>query len=347
MRKRTSAFLAFFTLTAITAGSASADQTGYIFLSTPQRTYNYVPSVTYGSDGIEKFWWCSGIPYDSIAYMAVNASSGQQTTAPTTALLPGPGETWDKNLVCDPSVIRGVWTNPIGNGVTYGYAMYYTGYSESVGISGVGVAFSNNGINWDKFPYPVLQNADSFPKGAYGFGEQTVFSADGQQGVWMFVVNSSITQHLDIVQLYYANDGLHFQLQVPQLSTKGLIATSGDGNFSEPMFVYSRSNGKLYLINTRTNDQPTAADMDLYSINWNEMNSGTWQLLASLGSNSANNPTGNAVNANAAIMTDEFGGYLFPGSSFMQIVFSTGQYQPPGSTVYTSLYWWQPSLPPQ
>ena len=49
------------------------------------------------------------------------------------------------------------------------------------------------------------------------------------------------------------------------------------------MFVYNRPNGKLYLINTRTNDQTTAADMDLYSINWNEMNSGTWQLLALLG----------------------------------------------------------------
>ncbi len=89
--------------------------------------------------------------------MAVNANNGQQTTAPTTVLFPGPGEIWDKNLVCDP----------------------------------VGVAFSNDGIKWDKFPYPILQNADSFPQGAYGFGEQTVFSSDGKQGVWMFVINSS------------------------------------------------------------------------------------------------------------------------------------------------------------
>lgn len=325
-------------LTILVCSSARADQAGRLLPASGPDNYNYVPSVMMGTDNVQKVWWCGG-PTDTIFYMAIDLSTGQYVTPPTAVLREGPPGTWDSVFVCDPSVTRGYWANPVGNGVNYSYAMYYTGTDDPYGHNGVGVAFSNDGINWDKFPFPLYRNSPTNPD-SYGVGEQSVLSASGGSEIWLFVVNAE--HQPQTLELYHSNDGLHLDFQ-STLSTAGLIPNgSGVAIFNEPDFAFDDNTGNLYCVTNRTDNE---AIIDVYRIPWGQKETGTWQYLSSLGPGTSFNPTGQNVNADAGLLRNEFGrnGPFLPT---VESFFATGPGGGPYSSVQPSdIWWWETTVP--
>src|SRR5579862_6498125 len=118
--------------------------------------YNYSPSII-ESGSMRQVWWCSqGVnpsdssqDTDSIYYESIDMAT-LKTQGPMLVMAETPGA-WDSAFVCNPKVIGGVFENPLGDGSTYRYAMYYVGTDLIDGLSNsIGVAFSNDGIQWKK-----------------------------------------------------------------------------------------------------------------------------------------------------------------------------------------------------
>src|ERR1700756_2340407 len=157
--------------------------------------YNYSPSVI-ESHGIRQFWWCSkGVNpaensqnTDAIFYQSVNLKTLQAGGPPLLVLAETPG-TWDSAFMCNPRVIAGRFRNPLGDGRTFTYAMYYVGTASPNGLNNsIGVAFSKDGIHWNKFPHPVILSTSQV---GYGVGQPVLYNADHKSAVRMFYEDNS------------------------------------------------------------------------------------------------------------------------------------------------------------
>jgi hypothetical protein len=90
---------------------------------------------------------------DTILYESIDVTT-HQMIGPEVVLAETPGA-WDSEYTCNPHVIRGVFTNPLGDGQVYTFAMYYVGTKVGTNNS-IGAAFSVDGLIWKKFPSPVI-----------------------------------------------------------------------------------------------------------------------------------------------------------------------------------------------
>jgi len=175
--------------------------------------YNYSPSVIEAGN-IRQFWWCSqgmnpsdnSQNTDAIYYESVDMAT-HDSYGPVLVLAETPGA-WDSAFTCNPKVIGGSFPDPLGDGQTYQYAMYYVGTASKFGNdASIGVAFSNDGILWKKYPQPVIQS--SSPNG-YGAGQPALYNADHKAAISMFYEDSNPTLHHVAA---VSNDGLHFKVQ--------------------------------------------------------------------------------------------------------------------------------------
>jgi hypothetical protein len=181
--------------------------------------YDYSPSVIQTGE-VRQFWWCGSArnpdkqsqDSDAIIYESVNLATGE-TVGPLTVLAETPGG-WDSQYTCNPKVIEGTFSNPLGDGQNYTYALYYVGVSY-VSNNNIGVAFSNDGIAWKKYPKPVISAAS--PNG-YGVGQPALFNKDRKSAITMFYEDDdSGIHHVEAT----STDGIHFTTQGP-LSSSGL-----------------------------------------------------------------------------------------------------------------------------
>ena len=99
--------------------------------------YDYSPAAMQIGN-IQQFWWCGEAHNpalksqitDSILYASFDVTT-QTSSVPVVVLSESPGA-WDSAYTCNPKVIGGVFNNPLGDGVTYTYAMYYAGTSSPI-----------------------------------------------------------------------------------------------------------------------------------------------------------------------------------------------------------------------
>jgi hypothetical protein len=99
--------------------------------------YDYSPSVIQ-SGNVRQFWWCglavnptqSSQETDAILYESVNLTTGE-TEGPLTVLAETKGA-WDSVFLCNPKVIGGSFDNPLGDGQSFQYAMYYVATSDGI-----------------------------------------------------------------------------------------------------------------------------------------------------------------------------------------------------------------------
>lgn len=175
--------------------------------------YNYGPSVI-DNGTTEKFWWCGyGTPPSStnktdVIYYTTYDWGSKQWGAIVQVLAPN-AVGWDKAFTCDPSVIQGSFVNPDDH-LTYGYAMYYTATDQVDGtVNSIGIAFSNDGINWIKYSgNPIIRQQVS-AQGVYGAGQAATYNFDGKAGIYIFHTDDS-TSDGQRMWLRVANDGIHF-----------------------------------------------------------------------------------------------------------------------------------------
>lgn len=237
------------------------------------------PGYDYGAaiidDGPEgrHMWWCAqeeitgkdelGHPqqvitdvikygyYDKISHK-IKSDTVKTILQPQRSRKPAELEKWNNSFVCDPTVVKG---NFVVNGITYKYAMYYTGTNmdENLGVpkwSGtntrIGVAFSldethmkesngwleyvNNPIITPLLPsgncgqtIPPLPAPGGMGTCHYGAGQPSAYSVDGQAGIWLMYTDTSETLPGPIINaertyLVGSTDGIHFGPRTPVTS---------------------------------------------------------------------------------------------------------------------------------
>ncbi|WP_446745239.1 hypothetical protein [Silvibacterium acidisoli] len=172
--------------------------------------YDYSPSAIQTGNTIQ-LWWCgqgsnpddSSQNTDSIQYSSTNAETGV-STSPKTVLAETAGA-WDSAYTCNPKVIKGSFQNPLGDSKTYTYAMYYVATDRITGnVNSIGVAFSNDGETWAKYPNPVIP---STTQTGYGVAQPSAYNSDGKAGIILFYEDDTpIGHHVEAT----STDGIHF-----------------------------------------------------------------------------------------------------------------------------------------
>ena len=257
-------------------------------------TYNYSPSVI-ETGNTRKIWWCSpGVnpndpsqDTDAIYYQSIDMST-HASSRPVLVLAETPGA-WDSAFTCNPKVIGGVFENPLGDGQTYTYAMYYVATPETNGlINSIGVAFSNDGIRWNKYPQPIIPSSTQT---GYGVGQPALYNADHKSEIYMFYEDTYPTSH-HVAAL--STDGVHFAVQ-GTLTFNGL--DPDDPNPSWGDMAYDSKTGEWYAIFDRQ-DRPMSTTggvleldpygVELYKIPQDALLTGSspWQQLVTMDTNS-------------------------------------------------------------
>jgi hypothetical protein len=346
----------FTILLAVAANTAVAGEylpnRAYLFTHSG---YNYVPSVI--DDGVtEKFWWCgygtatneNGRKTDVIYYTTYSWSDGEwgpivQVLAPdggTWNESSQQGSTWEWAFTCDPSVIQGVFVNP-DDGASYSYAMYYTATNTTVAAgtrNSIGVAYSNDGINWVKYSKnPVITQQDSSKVDVYGAGQAATYNYDGKSGLYLFYTDDT-TSYGNRVWLRSTTDGIHF-------GTPTLISnTSSDGVALCPNddFAYDWKTGYFYgaieSCDFQRSGERVHYQFGLYRIAGADLlkGQGAWEPLGYV--NSA--MTGFSVNHSPGLRRDGFGNST-AWLPLVSIYFAGGTDDP--STWNLSTVGWVPS----
>jgi hypothetical protein len=275
--------------------------------------YDYSPSVIL-SGTTEQFWWCGMAPNpnnpsqvsDTILYGTIDTATGKPSP-PATVLGETPGA-WDSAYTCNAQVVRGVFANPLGDGKTYTYAMYYVGTNQTSGLANsIGVAFSNDATHWAKYPQPVIATATETH---YGVGQPAPYNADGKSAISLFYEDSNGPTGA-IHKQAVSTDGVHFQIQ-GTLTTNGLnandpLASWGDMAF-DPVtgYWYAAFNTSLRQPWTTGNSQERGQPgVRLYRIPAGSLLSGEtpWQELHTFDTNA----TGSESNFIAGFLRDGYG----------------------------------------
>jgi len=132
--------------------------------------------------GTETHWWCGDLPghtTDTILQEQYRLSDWSVTIPERQVLAEGPAGSWDSWLTCNPSVVRGQFVNPFGDGLSYTYAMYYVGIADVSTGNSIGAAFSDDGTTWRKYPTPVLTFPDP-GHGYYGYAQPNATVINGR-----------------------------------------------------------------------------------------------------------------------------------------------------------------------
>jgi hypothetical protein len=268
--------------------------------------YDYSPSVI-ESGNVRQFWWCglaqnptrSSQTTDAILYESVNLTTGE-TEGPLTVLAETKGA-WDSVFLCNPKVIGGSFDNPLGDGQSFQYAMYYVATSDGI-TNNIGVAFSHDGINWKKYPEPVIRKSSA---SGYGVGQPAVYNSDHKAAISMFYEDSNpITHHVAAT----SNDGVHFTVQ-GTLTTIGLNPDNPEPTWGD--MAYDPTSGYWYAIYNSPIRDPTTTGgeaergsygVTLYKIPNDSLLTGStpWQELHTIDSNM----TGYESNHLAAFVRD-------------------------------------------
>lgn len=297
--------------------------------------YNYSPSII-EQGNIRQFWWCSnGINpndrsqySDAIYYASLNLST-KVFSSPVLVLAETPGS-WDAVYTCNPKVVGGVFNNPLGNGTTYSYAMYYVATSSTGGIdNSIGVAFSNDGIHWNKYPFPVIPSSGPDGYDGYGVGQPALYNADHKSAITLFYEDSyPSVHHVAAV----SSDGIHFTVQ-------GTLTSAGlDEDDPNPLWgdmSYDSQTGEWYAIFNRPVRSMVTTDgviehgqygVELYKIPANAILNGSssWQQLITVDTVS----TGFEANFIAGFVRDMWGNVNVASSPNIQF-YSSVSYPPP------------------
>ena len=206
-----------------------------------QGVYDYSPSVLQ-SGNTQQIWWCGYDDNstdrkqlsDTISYISIDLTT-QVRSRPRTVLTETPGA-WDSVFTCNPKVIYGSFTNPLGNGENFTYAMYYVGFgSIAGGDNAIGVAFSRDGITWKKYPHPIINPGEG---AVYGVGQPAVYNDDQNSAIRMFFESDSPYPHHEEA---ISKDGVNF-VGIGILTTNGL----SDPDLSWGDMAYDPQSGSWY-----------------------------------------------------------------------------------------------------
>ncbi|UIN38391.1 hypothetical protein [Methylobacterium oryzae] len=204
--------------------------------------YNYAPSII-NTGGTTDVWWCGQGATDVIYHRtATGAGFGpiQQVLFPRQA--------WNSAYTCDPSVIRGNFTNP-QDGQHYTHIMYYSGANNLPGNNNqLGLAYSNDGINWVDWQGDSILKPIGDASNNYGLGQPSTFNADGQSSLFVFTTDTSVPADPNFAQIFvrHTPNGVNFEAPV-RLPARATDGTSIGPNSD---FGYDYNTGDVYMMSS-------------------------------------------------------------------------------------------------
>ncbi len=262
---------------------------------------------------------------DSIQYETINLTTNKHSGP--VPVLSEDQYGWDSVYTCNPKVVGGSFANPLGDGKTYSYALYFVATNSLQGINNnIGVAFSNDGIHWKKYPKPII-GPDT--PGNYGVGQPAVYNTDHNSSIRMFYEDySSYCHHVEAI----SKDGVHFT-SVGTLTTNGIDANNPYPSWGD--MALDEATGYWYAVfNLPTRKPSTTGDVpelgqygiQLYRIpDGSELSGATpWELLTVIDTNL----TGAESNFIAAFVRD-FYGALNVGSYPTLTLYTSASNPPP------------------
>lgn len=303
------------------SSSPSGSKDGTLFTidntgTSPGWTDNYDYAASIIQEGNTRhIWWCGYEVYltDVIYYRTQNVTTGQYSPVQRVFAPTAGSGLWDDQFVCDPSVIRGQFVNP-DNQTTYSYAMYYTATEvqyANVGENRIGIAFSNDGVNWVRYSGNPIISPAVYPSNTYGAGQASTYNSNGQAGIWLFYTD--FTPSGESLYMRTTTDGINFGPATP-ISTDGVLPGQNvrTGN---PDIAYDYVGQQWYAVFTYAYDSGNPRPLrsggvdreryffGLYRMPASEFPSGTWEHLGFVSTNS----TGHVTNNNPALVRDGFG----------------------------------------
>ncbi len=294
--------------------------------------YNYSPSVIQ-TGNIRQFWWCSeGVNpsdtsqnTDAIYYEWINMTT-LESYGPALVMAETPGA-WDSAYTCNPKVIGGVFKNPLGDGKTYSYAMYYVGTVQNSGVNNsIGVAFSSDGVQWNKYPQPIIPSST---QSGYGVGQPVPYNTDEKSSVTLFYEDSNpVTHHISAT----STDGVQFKAQ-GTLTTNGLDADDPQPGWGD--IAHDSTTGEWYAVFNRPLRPPASTGgvvergqygIELYKIAPDSLLTGAtpWQQLATTDTNAI----GFEANFIAGLVRDLYGNLNLASDPTIQM-YTSVSYPPP------------------
>ena len=204
--------------------------------------------------------------------------------------------------------------------------MYYVGISISGGNNRIGVAFSNDGTVWKKYPHPIIFSSS---EAGYGVGQPALYNADHRAAISMFYEDTNPTVH-HIAAV--STDGVHFTMQVT-LTANGLDSDDPDAIWGD--MSYDAKQGEWYAVFNRPLRPPSTTGgvwergqygIELYKIPQSALLTGTspWQELATLDTNS----TGYESNFIAGFVRDLYGNINVASYPTIQMYTSVSYIEP-------------------
>jgi hypothetical protein len=288
--------------------------------------YNYSPSII-ESEGTRRLWWCSegnnpgdsSLESDAIYYQSIHLTSPKGYG--TRLVLEENSGAWDSAFTCNPKVIAGNFQNPLGNGKTYTYAMYYVGTASPDGLNNsIGVAFSNDGISWTKFPHPVIPSTS---RRGYGVGQPVLHNDDHKSALWLFYEDTFPTAHHVAA---VSSDGVHFKVQ-GTITTNGLNPDNPEPGWGD--MAYEPNKGEWYAVFNRPGRPISSTGgvhergnygIELYKISEHALLTGGsgWQHRATIDTSA----TGFEANFIAAFVRDPYGNLNLTSQNKIQMYVS-------------------------
>lgn len=152
--------------------------------------YDGYPTHLYSS-GVHTMWWCSQGTYDEVWRATKTGSLGAGGWTAPQKVFGTLQSLWSVRHACDPSVIGGEF---FYDGKKYSLALFYTSWVDSNGTNAIGVAFSNDGLNWKSHPEPIVVRHGTTP--GYGAG-MSGLSYDPASGKLLHAyLDSTLTPYL-------------------------------------------------------------------------------------------------------------------------------------------------------
>lgn len=273
--------------------------------------YDYSPSVIQ-TGHTEQFWWCghaqnpndTSQSSDTILYARYDLASGTSSTPQV--VLAETKDSWDSAYTCNAQVIQGSFVNPLGDGQTYTYAMYYVGTKDITGVANsIGLAFSSDGVHWVKYPEPVIRTSNQVE---FGLGQPVPYNSNHKSAITLFYENAEGSVHVEHDEAI-STDGIHFTTIGP-VTTHGLgdpDATWGDMAYDPVSQDWYAAFNEVLRYPETTGDQQELGQLGvaLYRIPGSSLLAGdsSWQLLHSFDTNS----TGSESNFIAGFRRDPWG----------------------------------------
>lgn len=192
-------------------------------------SYDYAPSVIVEGN-VTKMWWGGrGTTGNDVVYYASKTGGGAWSTP---QIVVSPTVAWESTHLNDASVVKGSFTI---SGTTYTYAMYYDAGNAVGAHNKIGVAFSNDGVNWTKYSgNPILSD----PQGVYeySYGMPSVYGT-GSSNITMVYFDS---RRNGAAIIRTSTDGLSFTASTPYRLPFSSLDCFAD-------IAYSTSENRWYL----------------------------------------------------------------------------------------------------